>query len=107
MISMPPKANTTTASDAIRPGMPLGMKPPCAHRFCMPVGAWPAAMPKPNTMMPRPPPIMAMMAATLSRDSQNSISPNTLTEHRLSAPMKQTMDSTQIQRGTSGNQNPM
>src|SRR2546429_2387127 len=43
---------------------------------------------------PRPPPIMAMMAATLSRDSQNSISPNTLTEHRLSAPMKRSEEHT-------------
>ncbi|MNT91799.1 hypothetical protein D3C72_2329560 [compost metagenome] len=37
MISMPPKANITTANEATTPPMPLGMKPPCAHRLLMPV----------------------------------------------------------------------
>ncbi|MCY1262490.1 hypothetical protein D9M69_339170 [compost metagenome] len=107
MISMPPKANTTTAKEAISPLTPLGMKPPCAQRFSTPVAAPEPARPKPNSMMPKPARIMATMAPTLTSDSQNSSSPNTLTLHRLSAPMKNTMDSTQIQRGTSGNQKPM
>ncbi|MOA16807.1 hypothetical protein D3C78_1370370 [compost metagenome] len=107
MISMPPKANTTTASDAISPPTPLGMKPPCSHRLCTPVAALSTFKPKPNSMMPSPPAIIAIIAPTFSNDSQNSSSPNTLTEHRLMAPMKNTMDSTQIQRGTSGYQKPM
>ena len=107
MISMPPNANTTTASDAISPPTPLGMKPPCAQRLCTPVAALSAPSPRPNSMMPRPPAIIATMALTFSSDSQNSSSPNTLTDSRLMAPMKQTMESTQIQRGTSGYQKPM
>ncbi|MDT4842339.1 hypothetical protein FQZ97_762360 [compost metagenome] len=107
MISMPPKAKTTTAKDAIRPPMPLGMKPPCSQRLWRPVAAAPSARPKPKNMMPRPARIIATMAPTLSSDSQNSNSPKTLTVHRLSAPMKQMIDRTQIQRGTSGNQKPM
>ena len=107
MISMPPNANTTTARDAISPPRPLGMKPPCSHRLCTPVAALSAPRPNPNSMMPNPPAIIATIAATFSSDSQNSSSPNIFTAHRLIAPMKQTMDSTQIQRGTSGYQKPM
>ncbi|MCY1298896.1 hypothetical protein D9M69_494610 [compost metagenome] len=107
MISIPPKANTTTAKEAIRPPIPLGMKPPCSHRLCTPVAAAPSARPKPKNMMPSPARIIAAMALTLSRDSQNSSSPNTFTLHRFSAPMKKMIDRTQIQRGTSGNQKPM
>ncbi|MNY68298.1 hypothetical protein D3C86_2060380 [compost metagenome] len=50
---------------------------------------------------------MATIAVTFSNDSQNSISPNTFTLHRFSAPMKNTIPSTQIQAGVSGNHSPM
>ncbi len=108
MISMPPKANTTTDSEATSPAQPLGRKPPCCHRLCTPVAdvAAPSRL-KPKNMMPSPARIIATMAPTLTSDSQNSSSPKTLTWQRFSPPMNSTMDSTQIQRGTSGNQNPM
>ncbi|MNR06468.1 hypothetical protein D3C85_1225400 [compost metagenome] len=106
MISIPPNANITTANEAIRPPMPLGMKPPWLQRLLMSV-AWPGAELMPNHMMPKPPRIIATMAATLSSDNQNSISPKTLTLHRFRPPTMETTPSTQIQRETSGNQKPM
>lgn len=54
-----------------------------------------------------PPAIIAIMARTLTRLSQNSTSPKTLTLSRFIAPMKKMIDSTQTQRGTPGNQKPM
>ncbi|MCY1451761.1 hypothetical protein D9M71_686420 [compost metagenome] len=107
MISMPPKANITTANEAIRPPMPLGMKPPCSNRLLIPTALSALALLRPKAMMPKPARIIATMAPTLSSDSQNSISPNTLTLHRFRPPIRKTMPSTQIQRATSGNQKPI
>ncbi len=56
---------------------------------------------------PRPASIMAIIATTFTRDSQNSISPNTRTLHRFIAPIKKMMLRIQIQRGTSGYHNPI
>ncbi|MNR58980.1 hypothetical protein D3C85_1801240 [compost metagenome] len=58
----------------------------------------------PNISTAAPARIIDTIAVTLSSDSQNSSSPNTLTLHRFKAPMKNTMPSTQIQRGVCGNQ---
>ncbi|MCY1451475.1 hypothetical protein D9M71_683440 [compost metagenome] len=107
MISMPPKANITTAKEAIRPPTPFGMKPPWSNRLLTPTACPVPTWLKPKAMMPRPARIIATMAPTLSSDSQNSISPKTLTLHRLRPPIRKTMPSTQIQRATSGNQKPM
>ena len=50
---------------------------------------------------------MAMMAQTLTMENQNSSSPKTFTLSKFTAARKKMMASTQIQRGTSWNQNPM
>lgn len=101
MISVPPKANITTAKDRTRPRTPLGMNPPLLHRFETPASPLP---PKPKTMIARPARIIAMMATTLAKESQNSSSPKTLTLNRFIAPMMPTAARSQIHRGTSGNQ---
>ena len=108
MTSTPPKANITTVKDAIMPSMPLGKKPPCCHRLAR-AGAVASAPPMrmPLSSTAAPPAISARIATTLSRDSQNSSSPNTFTLHRFKPPMQSTMPSTQIQRGVSGYQKPM
>ncbi|MNT69302.1 hypothetical protein D3C72_2076100 [compost metagenome] len=107
MISIPPNANITTANEAIRPPTPLGMKPPWSNKLLTPTALPASALLNPNAMMPKPARIIATMAPTLSNDSQNSISPNTLTLHRFRPPIRKTMPSTQIQRATSGNQKPI
>ncbi|SKS07752.1 Uncharacterised protein [Mycobacteroides abscessus subsp. abscessus] len=61
----------------------------------------------PHMRIAMPPAIIAIMARTFTRLSQNSTSPKTLTLSRFIAPMKKMIDSTQTQRGTPGNQKPM
>lgn len=61
----------------------------------------------PSTNTPSPATTIATIANTLSSDNQNSSSPKTRTLHRFKAEMNATMPSTQIQRGVSGNHNPM
>ncbi|MND88166.1 hypothetical protein D3C80_801840 [compost metagenome] len=87
------------------PPTPLGKKPPWLHRLL--TAARGSPLPPnwmPNISTAAPARIIETMAVTFSSDNQNSSSPNTLTLHRLRAPMKKTMPSTQIQRGVSGNQ---
>lgn len=105
IISTPPKANITMPSEAITPCQPLGAKPPWLQRFSSPVAG--KLWPKPKKMIPAPASIMAIIATTFTRDSQNSISPNTRTLHRFIAPIKKMMLRIQIQRGTSGYHNPI
>ena len=113
MISMPPKANITTAKAETKPSRPFGNQPPCDQRFEMPVAAWRTALPsdavelKPKKMIQAPPAIIAQIATTLISDSQNSISPNILTAHRFRPAMISVMPSDHSHGGTSGNQSPM
>lgn len=105
MISVPPKANMTTAKETTKPWTPWAKKPPLSQRFETPT--WALPLPRPKAITAMPPRIIAMMAMIFTRDSQNSSSPKTLTLTRLSAPMTRTAASTQIQRGTPGNQKPI
>ncbi len=105
MISVPPKANMTTAKESTRPSAPFAKKPPWAQRFDTPT--WPSPLPRPKAITRTPTRIMATMATIFTRESQNSSSPKSRTLTRLSAPTSRTAASTQIQRGTSGNQKPM
>ena len=105
MISVPPKAKTTIAKQPTNPPNPVAKNPPSDHSLLIPVPvSW---IPNPKIRIATPAAIIATIAATLIRVNQNSSSPNTLTLSRLIAPMKKTIASTQIHRGTSGNQNPM
>ena len=107
-VSMPPKANITTANEARNPSKPLGNRPPCPTRLPRPGATVAPPAWNPKTMMAAPPTIMAMMmATTLISENQNSSSPKTLTLSRLSAARKKIIARTQIERSTSGNQKPM
>ena len=106
-VSIPPKANITTANEARSPSKPLGNIPPCSTRLPSPGATVEPPAWKPKAMIAAPPAIMAMMATTLISENQNSSSPNTFTLSRLSAARKKMMARIQIQRSTSGNQKPI
>ena len=106
-VSIPPKANITTANEANSPSKPWGNNPPCSTRLPSPGATVEPPAWKPKAMMAAPPAIMAMMATTLINENQNSSSPKTLTLSRFSAARKQMIARIQIQRSTWGNQKPM
>lgn len=72
-ISTPRYANITIGSAAITPLIPFGMKPPCDHRFEMPVAMPP--LPMPNAIISPPPMIISTIVTILISANQNSNSP--------------------------------
>ena len=61
--------------------MPLGKKPPCDQRWLK--DAVSPASEKPRVITPTPMRIMPMIAVTLTIENQNSSSPKSFTEIRL------------------------
>ena len=109
IVSIPPKANITTANAARRPSKPFGNKPPRSTRFPNPGATPPPSFPdwKPKAMMAAPPTIMAIIATTLMSENQNSSSPKTFTLNRFRAPRKRMIARIQIHLSTCGNQKPI
>ena len=99
----PPKANILMPSEAITPCQPLEGKAAVAPEVFSPVAGklWPKAKDD-----PRPASIMAIIATTFTRDSQNSISPNTRVAQVHRADKEDDAEDPD-QRGTSGYHNPI
>ena len=98
--SNPPKENMITASDSTSPFQPVARKPPCCHRL----SRLARSPPWPEKSSHRPKPIMPMIASTLIKANQNSVSPYRRTFTRLTALMMMKNTAAQIQVGTSGSQ---
>ena len=98
--SSPPKENMITAMAISRPLTPLGKNPPSSHR--LPTEACGPPLPLASSQPPNT--IMAMIAATFTIDSQNSISPNRRTCSRLMPLTSTKKPSADTQIGISGHQ---
>ena len=103
---MPPKEKVTMVRAAITPAKPIGRKPPWDHRLCRPAVV-PSSAWAPRNMRMTPPKIMATMASTLMRESQNSTSPKLPTWMRLIRPITTMVAATHAQAGTAGNHSSM
>src|SRR5690606_31423564 len=108
--SKPPHENIIMTNAAKSPwyatlslldSQPLGKTPPPFVKFCI------VARSQPTPLLNRQQPkiIIAIIATTLIMENQNSVSPYTFTEARLSALMTKKKNKLDIHKGISGHQN--